>query len=139
MQIIKLSDNVVCATMIMSLYFPGVYLTHLSQDVDKLTVAKNCWGQGYHSAISDGKLDYVIRIEIPSKELRRREEGKRVVYVYEGHLHLHNYQHKFITLKEENDNSMTQSTVKNDGIVLILILGVFAFVAIFAVRSILRK
>lgn len=105
--------------MTMSLTFPGVYLTDLSQDKDKITVAKNCWGEGYRSAIKDGKLGYAICIVIPSKELRRIEKGKRVIYVYSGQLHLHNYRHVFIECSWGNNSN----GMDNNGIILLRLLG----------------
>lgn len=108
--------------MIVSLTFPGVYLTDLPPENDKITIAKICWDGGYLSAIKDGKLDYVIRVKIPSEELSCIVAGKRKIYLYNrGKLILRKYWHEFMARKEQ-----IASIWKNNGNVFFCILGLFA-------------
>lgn len=86
-------------------------MTHLSPAYDKIKVAKNCWDKGYESAIKQGKLDYVIRIEIPVQELDCFRHGERVVFLYHGQLVLRHYRHEFITCNRGNDKNDNSGTI----------------------------
>lgn len=106
----------------LSLNFAGVYLTSLSPDYDKITVAKTCWGPASKSAIEKRKLDYAIRIEIPRKD---PTPPKETVYRYIGQLDLQDYTHEFLKCNWRNDN--------NDGIVIGLVTGLVGAIAVLGV------
>lgn len=73
-------------------YLIGVYLTSLPPSVGKRKIVETCWGPGaYPQLVHLGRVDYVIRVRLPSNRVKKAKGTKREVYLHLGDLILVNY------------------------------------------------
>ena len=68
------------------------YLTSLPPSVGKRRIVETCWGPGaYPQLVRQGRVDYVIRVRLPSNRVKKAKGTKREVYLHLGDLILVNY------------------------------------------------
>ncbi|PVD37626.1 hypothetical protein C0Q70_00222 [Pomacea canaliculata] len=69
----------------------GVYGTSLPPSVGKREIANNNWKEGWRSREHAGRVDYVIKLHIPSTSLKEFKTPTRQVYLHPGRIHLDDY------------------------------------------------
>ncbi|KAK7111952.1 uncharacterized protein [Littorina saxatilis] len=73
----------------------GTYGTSLAPSEGRYKIANNNW-QGHGSNyISSGKVDWAIKVEIPSDKVQQKG-GYRDILVHEGRLNLNEYEHEVV-------------------------------------------
>ena len=69
-----------------------MYLTSLPPSAGKRAIVETCWGLSFYPRlVQEGRVDYVIRVRLPTNKAKKATGTKREVYLHLGDLVLSQY------------------------------------------------